>query len=68
MEQKQVQEALARIDDILGKARIVNPVLNRQDHIQLTQDLQLVQRCCVEGLEAVKELAVIEAENKAKVS
>jgi hypothetical protein len=57
MEQKQVQEALARIDQVISSVN-----MPRNGHIQLTQDLQLVQKCCAEGLEAVKELDIISKE------
>jgi hypothetical protein len=62
MEQKQVQEALARIDQVVSGVN-----MPRNSHIQLTQDLQLVQACCAKGLEAMKALETIEADNQAKV-
>lgn len=43
MEQKQIQEALARIDQVVSGVN-----MPRNTHIQLTQDLALVQKCCVE--------------------
>jgi len=43
MDEKQVQEALARIDQVVSQVN-----MPRQAHMQLTQDLQLIQRCCVE--------------------
>jgi hypothetical protein len=62
MEQKQIQEALARINGILETARFTDPLLNRREHALLAQDLQLVQQCCAEGLEAVKELDIMSKE------
>jgi hypothetical protein len=62
MEQKQIQEALARIDQVISSVN-----MPRNSHIQLAQDLQLVQKCCTEGLEAIKELRIVEAEDSAKV-
>ena len=43
MDEKQVQEALGRIDQVVSQVN-----MPRQAHMQLTQDLQLIQRCCVE--------------------
>jgi len=54
MDQKQVQEALGRIDQVVSGVN-----MPRNAHIQLSQDLQLVQQCCVQGLEAIKELEYI---------
>ena len=49
MEQKQIQEALQRIDQVVSGVN-----MPRSAHIQLTQDLQLVQKCCVELFENQK--------------
>ena len=59
MDKKQVQEAIVRIDNILGKARFTEPLLNREDHIILVNDIKLVQQCCAgyfSQVEAVKKV------------
>ena len=43
MEQEQVKVALARIDQAIASLN-----MPRSNHILLTQDLQLVQKCCAE--------------------
>lgn len=58
MKKQQVQEALKRIDGLLSRAKIVEPVLSRQDHIILVNDLNLVQQCCLDyfdNMEGAKE-------------
>jgi hypothetical protein len=46
MDKKQIQAAIGRIDGILGKARFTEPILNREDHIVLVNDIKLVQSVC----------------------
>jgi hypothetical protein len=50
-DKKQVQEAINRVDTLLGRARIVEPILSRQDHITLVNDMRLIQGCCMEYFE-----------------
>lgn len=58
MDKKQVQEAIGRIDNALAQLAI-----NRQGHIILTNDLQLVQQCCTEYF-SDKEAAKAVSEKK----
>ena len=51
MEKKQVQEAIGRIDNLLGKARFTEPILNREDHVVLVNDIRLIQQCCMKQFE-----------------
>jgi uncharacterized protein YutE (UPF0331/DUF86 family) len=53
MDKKQVQEALSRIGGILSKARFTEPLLNREDHVVLSRDMQLIQQCCVAHLDSL---------------
>ena len=55
MDKKQVQEAIGRIDGIIGKARFTEPLLNREDHIVLSRDMQLIQQCCMKQFEPKEE-------------
>ena len=48
LNEKQVQEAIARVDGLLSKARFTEPILNRVDHITLVNDMKLIQHCCRE--------------------
>lgn len=52
--ENQAQEAISRIDHVLDERRI-EPALTRKEHIQLAQDLRVIQ-------ERVKLSYVIEAE------
>jgi len=54
MNKEQVQEALGRIDNALAQLNI-----NRQGHIILTNDLQLVSRCCADKFDGTIEAEVI---------
>jgi len=57
MDKKQVQEAIGRIDNALAQLNI-----NRQGHIILINDLQLVQQCCTEYF--TNELVIKDLENE----
>jgi len=56
LDQKRVQEAIGRVDGLLGRAKIIDPVLTRQDHIILVNDLQIIQQCCKDYFDDEKEL------------
>jgi len=56
LDQKRVQEAIGRVDGLLGRAKIIDPVLTRQDHIMLVSDLQIIQQCCKDYFDDEKEL------------
>lgn len=56
MDKKQVQEAIARVDGLLGRARFSNPILNRNDHIQLVNDMQMIQIVCMERFDPPKPI------------
>ena len=56
LDQKRVQEAISRVDGLLGRAKIIDPVLTRQDHIMLVNDLQIIQQCCKDYFDDEKEL------------
>jgi hypothetical protein len=56
---KQLQEALARIDQVVSGIN-----MSRQAHVQLVQDVNLVQTQLTKGLEAQKELEFISKEKK----
>lgn len=50
MEKKQVQEAISRVDQAVAQLAV-----NRQVHIALTQDIQLIQQCCMKQFEIKEE-------------
>lgn len=55
MNEKQVQEAFARVDNALAQGLNVN----RPTHISLVNDMRLIQQCCTayfSDLVATKEL------------
>jgi len=56
LDQKRVQEAIGRVDGLLGRAKIIDPVLTRQDHIILVNDLQIIQQCCKDYFDDEEEL------------
>lgn len=62
MDEKQVKEQLAGIDDLLAKAVIVQPVLNRIDHINLTKAVKNIADALAEGFAAIKELSDLKAD------
>lgn len=47
-DKQKVREAVVNIDGILGKAKFVEPVLNREEHAILAQNLALLQSVCAE--------------------
>ena len=57
MDKKKVQEAIARIDQALAQLNI-----NRQAHIILTNDIRLIQTCCMEYFD--DELVIKDLENE----
>lgn len=67
LDKNKVQEALNRIDSLLSKARIADPVLSRLDHIQLVQDMRLLNECCMEYFDdeqELKETRIVRLENE----
>jgi hypothetical protein len=46
MDKKQVQEAIGRIDQAVAQL-----TCNRQTHITLVNDMQLIQQCCMKQFE-----------------
>ena len=57
MDKKKVQEAIGRIDQALAQLNI-----NRQAHIILTNDIRLIQTCCMEYFD--DELVIKDLENE----
>ena len=57
MNKKQIQEALARVDNALAQLNI-----NRQGHIILTNDMKSIQYCCMEYF--ADELVIKDLENE----
>ena len=57
MDKKKVQEAIGRIDQALAQLNI-----NRQAHIILTNDMRLIQTCCMEYFD--DELVIKDLENE----
>ena len=57
MDKKKVQEAIGRIDNALAQLNI-----NRQAHIILTNDIRLIQTCCMEYFD--DELVIKDLENE----
>ena len=55
LDQKKITQAFQRIDGLLSRAKIVDPVLTRQDHILLVNDLNLIQACCIQYFEDQNE-------------
>ena len=64
LDKNKVQEALNRIDTLLSKARIVEPVLSRLDHIQLVQDIRLLNECCMEYFDDEQEVKIVRLEDE----
>ena len=60
MDKKQVQEAISHIDGVLAQLNV-----NRQVHIALINDMQLIQQCC-SGYFA-DELVIKDLENERAV-
>ena len=56
-DKKQVQEAIGRIDNALAQLNV-----NRQVHIALTNDVQLIQKCCAGYFE--DEMVIKDLENE----
>lgn len=46
MDKEQVAKAITNIDNILGRAKFIEPVLSRDEHRILAQNLNLLQDCC----------------------
>jgi hypothetical protein len=55
---KNALEALGRIDDILARARIIDPVLNRADQIAIVDDLKVIQQCIL-SIEEKKDEPIV---------
>jgi len=53
---EQVQKAIAEIDGVLGRAKIIDPVLTRQDHLVLVQDIKIIQDICMDYFEETKDV------------
>ncbi len=62
-DKKQVQKAINEIDGVLSNAKIIDPVLSRQDHLILVNDMKLIQAVCMDYFE-VKEAAKAAPEKK----
>ena len=70
MDENKVKQELAGIDDLLTKARFVEPVLNRIDHINLSKALKDIADALNEGFAAIKlldEQKEIKKDSKPKV-
>ena len=52
LDQKRVQEAINRIDSAIAQV-----TANRQTHLVLVNDLQIIQQCCKDYFDDEKELS-----------
>lgn len=57
MREQDIKNAVARIDNVLGK-RQIEPALTRQEHLQLAQDLSLLQASAQRMLELEVEMKI----------
>ncbi len=53
--QEQIQAAIGRIDQVLDTRRI-EPALTRQEHVQLAQDLRIIQEQVKASYELINDL------------
>ena len=60
---EQVQKAIAEINGVLSKHKIIDPVLTGQDHIILANDMKTVQGVCMAYFEE-REAAEVAPEKK----
>ena len=54
MDKQKVQTAITNLDNILGKAKFTDPILSREEHTILAQNLNLLQEVCKKFFEATE--------------